>query len=170
MKLLKKSVRIIEKIKCKKNSIINALRVRYLKLALADCGKNLKLYGKPTIYEPHKVHIGKNVTMNEGVQICPRSEIFIGNYVTMSRGSMIISGSLDMSQWIDEKYKEHIHTEKPIFIGEGTWLCAGSIILPGVKITGKGVVIAAGAVVNKDIDEDYCLVAGVPAKVVKKFV
>lgn len=41
-------------------------------------------------------------------------------------------------------------------------------MLPGVDISGKGVIVAAGAVVTHDITEDYVVVAGVPAKVVKR--
>ena len=55
-----------------------------------------------------------------------------------------------------------------MFIGEGTWLCVNSIVLPGVKISGKGVVVAAGAVVANDIDEDYIVVGGVPARKIKQ--
>jgi acetyltransferase-like isoleucine patch superfamily enzyme len=42
----------------------------------------------------------------------------------------------------------------------------GAIILPGVKI-GEGSIIGAGSVVNKDV-EPYCVVAGVPAKVLRR--
>lgn len=55
---------------------------------------------------------------------------------------------------------------KDIFVGEGTWIGANVTILPNVKI-GKGCIIAAGAVVNKDCEEN-CLYAGVPAKLIKR--
>lgn len=50
----------------------------------------------------------------------------------------------------------------PIYIGEGTWIGANVIILPGVSI-GKGCVIGAGSVVVSDV-EDNSIYAGVPAK------
>ena len=46
------------------------------------------------------------------------------------------------------------------------WIGANAMVLPGVTV-GSRVVIAAGAVVNKDVPSD-CLVAGVPAKIVKR--
>ncbi|MBW7848688.1 MAG: hypothetical protein H3C41_11475 [Bacteroidales bacterium] len=52
-----------------------------------------------------------------------------------------------------------------VHIGEGSWIGAGSIVIPGVKI-GKWCVIAAGSVVTKDIP-DYSLAAGNRAKVIK---
>lgn len=53
-----------------------------------------------------------------------------------------------------------------IIIGDGSWIGANTTIMPNVKI-GKGVVIAAGSLVNKDC-EDNCLYAGVPAKKIKE--
>ena len=46
-------------------------------------------------------------------------------------------------------------------------MCAGAIILPGVTIKGD-CVVAAGAVVSKDIEERYVIIAGNPARVIKR--
>ena len=54
----------------------------------------------------------------------------------------------------------------PISIGSRVWICTGAIILPGVNI-GDGAVIAAGAVVTKDVPP-YTVVGGVPAKSIRK--
>ena len=56
---------------------------------------------------------------------------------------------------------------KPIIVGDGCWIGANSLIMPGVTI-GNGVVIAAGSVVTKDCESD-CLYGGVPAKKIKEF-
>ncbi len=140
---------------------------RFYRLVLAECGTGFKMNGKATIFSPDKVHIGNHFTINNGAQISPRGEVYIGDYVTMSRGSQITAGSLDSTKWINEQYKQHIHTQGDVYIGDGTWLCINSIVLPGVKISGKGVIVAAGAVVTHDIVEDYVVVAGVPARIVK---
>lgn len=58
-----------------------------------------------------------------------------------------------------------LRNNEPVVIGNDVWIGANAIILPGVRI-GNGVVIAAGAVVTKHI-EDYAIVGGVPAKVIK---
>jgi carbonic anhydrase/acetyltransferase-like protein (isoleucine patch superfamily) len=55
---------------------------------------------------------------------------------------------------------------RPVSIGAGSWLGAGAIILPGASI-GRNVVVAAGSVVRGDIP-DRCMVAGVPAKIVRE--
>ena len=59
-------------------------------------------------------------------------------------------------------------TESPVRIGSGSWLGANAVILPGAQI-GEHVVVAAGAVVRGDVP-DRCVVAGVPARVVQRWV
>ena len=54
---------------------------------------------------------------------------------------------------------------KGVVIGDGSWIGANSLILPGIRIE-DGVIVAAGAVVTKDVDVD-CLVGGVPAKTIR---
>jgi serine acetyltransferase len=55
-----------------------------------------------------------------------------------------------------------------VSIGPGTWLGAGVIVLPGAQI-GRNVVVAAGSVVRGRVP-DRCVIAGVPAKVVREYV
>jgi len=55
---------------------------------------------------------------------------------------------------------------EPIVIGDNTWIASRAIILKGVTI-GEGCVIAAGAVVTKNVPP-YSMVAGVPAVVVRE--
>lgn len=144
------------------------IRAIYYREIFAECGEGLKVYGNPIIYNPENIHVGKNFAIGNGVQISARGKVYIGNNVTMSRGSQITVGQLDLSKWIEEEGKVRSHIEPPVYIADGCWLCINSIVLPGVKITGKGVVVAAGAVVASDITEDYVLVGGVPAKIIKK--
>jgi len=55
---------------------------------------------------------------------------------------------------------------KKTYIGHDTWIGHGAIIMPGIKI-GNGAVVGSGAVVTKDV-EPYCVVVGVPARLIKK--
>jgi maltose O-acetyltransferase len=63
---------------------------------------------------------------------------------------------------IDQGFKD----KEPVIIEDDVWIGARVIILPGVKI-GKGSIVGAGAVVTKDV-EPYSIVAGVPAKLIRK--
>lgn len=53
----------------------------------------------------------------------------------------------------------------PIYIGSGTWVGLNAVILPGT-VVGKGCVIAANCVVKGEFP-DYCVIAGVPGKIIK---
>jgi acetyltransferase-like isoleucine patch superfamily enzyme len=55
--------------------------------------------------------------------------------------------------------------DQPVIIEEDVWVGAGAYILNGVKV-GRGSIIAAGAVVTKDIPP-YAIVGGVPAKLIR---
>jgi maltose O-acetyltransferase len=61
--------------------------------------------------------------------------------------------------------RRHLGIAKPVNIGNDVWIGGNVVILPGVTI-GNNCVVAAGAVVTKDVP-DNSLVAGVPAKVIK---
>ena len=58
--------------------------------------------------------------------------------------------------------REQGHHKGRIVIKAGTWIGANAVLLPDVTV-GKGTIVAAGAVVTKDVD-DYEIVGGVPAK------
>ena len=73
----------------------------------------------------------------------------------------IISANHDVNN-----YDKHIPAP-PVKIGDNIWLGANSVILPGVEI-GDHTVVAANAVVNRSFKEGNCILAGVPAKIVKK--
>ena len=70
---------------------------------------------------------------------------------------------------LPQQYPDGVHDleyAKPIHIGSGSWICSSATICGGVTI-GKNCIVAAGAVVTRDVP-DNCIVAGVPAKVLRK--
>lgn len=93
----------------------------------------------------------------------------IDNCVTISHGVKILTSGLDTSDYPNKcicKNREHI--QAPVHIGEGVWLCAGSMVMPGVTIAPK-IIVAAGSVVTKNLDREGWLYAGIPAKPIKSF-
>lgn len=64
-----------------------------------------------------------------------------------------------------EEFLENVKQKKGITIGNDVWIGLNSVILPGV-IIGNGVTIAANSVVSKNV-EDYTIVGGVPAELIK---
>ena len=90
--------------------------------------------------------------------------VTIGNHVNLAQGITVTAlnhNFIDTTLRIDE---QGISTN-PVVIGDDVWIGANAVILPGVQI-GRHVVIAAGAVVTKDVP-DNCVVGGIPAKVLK---
>lgn len=89
----------------------------------------------------------------------------IGNHVNLAQGITVTAlnhNFSDTSKRIDE---QGVSTN-PVTIEDDVWVGANAVILPGVTI-GEHCVIAAGAVVTKDVPP-HSLVAGVPAKVIKQ--
>ena len=65
-------------------------------------------------------------------------------------------------------YHELSHKEgKDIVIGENCWVGMNSVILPGV-VLGRNTIVGAGSVVTKSFTDGHIVIAGVPAKVIKK--
>lgn len=145
----------------------NLRRILQFKKRLGACGDELFLYGEPFISFPKNVIIGNKCKINPNVYINARCGVTIGDDVTLSYGSKIISTGYDIEHWVATGEKRHI-TDAPVFIGNHCWICTDAIILPGVKITGEYVVVAAGAVVTKDITESRVVVAGSPARIIKR--
>lgn len=90
--------------------------------------------------------------------------VCIGNHVNLAQGIVVTALNhrySDPSLRIDEQGVE----TRPVIIGDDVWIGANAVILPGVTI-GRHCVVAAGAVVTKDVP-DNTLVGGVPATVIK---
>lgn len=146
----------------KEKIALDRLRTFYWRLFIKNFGHDSQVFGKIVVHSPHNLQIGKFVYLNEGVIINAKTLIIIGNYVHLSYGSIITSGGLDLSL----RYTSREHVGSPVVIGDGVWIGAGAIVLPGVTL-GEGSVVAAGSVVTKDVPA-FSLVAGSPAKVIKK--
>ncbi len=99
------------------------------------------------------------ITAHESIEI--GDDVWFGQNVFISDAS---HGYQDPETPIGDQLGRH----QPIVIGAGSWIGHGAVILPGTTI-GRNVVVAAGSVVRGHV-EDHAVVAGVPAKVVRRFV
>lgn len=102
------------------------------------------------------IKIGDNVVINRRVYLDGRIGVRIGNNVSISPEVYILSMEHDPN---DPKFSTRGGI---VSIGDHVWLGARAMILPNVHI-GEGAVVAAGAVVTKDVPP-YQIVAGVPAR------
>ncbi len=111
-----------------------------------DCGKNLT--------------IGKNVFFNSGCKMQDQGGITIGDGTLIGHNVVLATLNHDMQP----SKRGNMHP-KPICIGKNVWIGSNATVLPGVTI-GDGSIIAAGAVVTKDVPP-FTVVGGVPAKIIK---
>ena len=150
-----------------------------------------------TIYGEQWIEIGAGTMVGEQASICagmspghdlgPGTVLRIGDRCVIGRGSHIVAHqSIDVGDdvftgpyvYITDQNHGYADPDMPIGrqmphnaavrIGSGSWLGAGAVVLPGACI-GRNVVIAAGSVVRGTIP-DRCVVAGVPARVVRSYI
>ena len=112
-----------------------------------DCGKNIKL--------------GKRVFINSGCCFQDQGGIEIGDDVLI--GQQVVIATLNHDLYPEKRGNMQ---PQPVKIGNRVWIGAHATLLAGVTI-GDGAVVAAGAVVTKDVPPNT-VVAGVPAKVIKE--
>lgn len=111
------------------------------------------------------VTIGHHCNLHDAyINAGSTKKIKIGDYVFFGRGVKLLARGHDATKY-NEKRQTSL-TEKPITIEDGVWIASGATVLGGVSI-GKHAVVAAGAVVTKNVPA-YTLVAGIPAQVKKK--
>ena len=89
----------------------------------------------------------------------------IGSHVNLAQGITVTALNHNFSD-ANKQIDEQGVSTSPVTIEDDVWIGANAVILPGVTI-GEHCVVAAGAVVTKDVPP-HSLVAGVPAKVIKK--
>ena len=107
------------------------------------------------VHKGATLELGNNTYLNGGSIECSH-HIIIGDDCAIADGVRIMDKSWHA---LDEVNDE-------IIIGNKVWLATNALIMPGIKV-GEGAIVAAGAVVTKDVPA-RCMVAGVPAKVIKE--
>lgn len=120
----------------------------------------IAIYPDVKIWAPWNVELGSAVALDSEVNLYSVNKIMIGTNVAISREAFICTATHDIN------YANRPLTTAPITICDGVWIGARSTILPGVTI-GEGAVIAANAVVTKDVPA-WAVVGGNPAKVIKQ--
>jgi len=109
-----------------------------------------------------RLRIGERTYVNIGCFLELQDEIIIGDGVAIGHDVMFLTSSHAIGRG---DRRAGATTTAPITVESGVWIGARTVILPGVTL-GAGSVVAAGSIVNNDVDADT-LVGGVPAKVVR---
>lgn len=138
--------------------------------------------GEQTILGPY---VSVSAGMAVGQDLGPAPIIQIGDRVRVGRGSHIvghhsitIGDDVITGPYVYITDQNHVYADvdvpiakqwpsnEPVVIGAGSWLGAGAVVLPGTTL-GRNVVVAANAVVKGEV-ADHAVVAGAPARVVRR--
>ena len=110
------------------------------------------------------ISVGDRCLIGKGSGIVGHLEITIGDDVWTGHHVYITDqnhGYSDLSLPISRQFM----AEKPVSIGDGSWLGHGTVVLPGA-VVGRHVVVGANSVVTGELP-DNCVAAGVPARVIR---
>ena len=153
-------------IECRKYNAIDdtnyEAQYAQLKTMLGSVGEKVWIAKTFNCDNGKKIFIGNNFTGNYNLTILEIREVYIGDNVMIGPGTLITTVGHPLSPMGRRK---HLGIAKPVHIGNDVWIGGNVTILPGVTI-GNNVVVAAGAVVTKDVP-DNCVVGGVPARKIK---
>ena len=133
--------------------------------------KHLILTAWETINPQVVITIGNDVQFGEYNHITATNRIEIGDGFLSGRWVTITDnshGTIDYESLQKPVKRRRVVSKGPVIIGKNVWVGDKATILPGVTI-GDGVVIAANSVVSHDVPP-YCIVGGIPAKIIKKII
>ncbi|MFG2710467.1 acyltransferase [Streptomyces goshikiensis] len=148
------------------------------------------VFGEPWIRLGDHCIIGEQVTLTAGMMpdldLGPDPVLVLGNGVVIGRDSHVIADTritigddtfcgpgvyiTSTNHSYDDPHEpvgKQWPRSAPVEIGPGCWLGTGAVILPGARL-GRNVVVAAGAVVRGEVP-DHAVVAGAPARIVRRW-
>lgn len=122
--------------------------------------RRVGILGNFTVVNRANVSIGRDCGINHGVFILGAHRVEIGSGVVLSARCMLLDAGLDIRAFATRDFPPH--ESGPVRIGDGAWIGAGAIVLPGVSV-GRKAVVGAGSVVTRDVPAGV-IVAGNPAR------
>ena len=148
-------------------TIHSNVRLQSLQKSPIHISNNVQIYDHSVIQSlGGEVVIGNNVIIGKYTTIQAQSSVTIEDDVLLaSKIQFITNTHVYENPNTPIKYQNNI--SKPIVVKKGAWIGINCTILSGVTI-GTNSVVGAGSVVNRDIP-DYCIVAGAPARIIKRY-
>lgn len=164
------------------------LRGGYYGLRFCSAGRDISIGLRTEMRCPKNISVGDHFNVDAGCffSACGDGNLIIGNSFGANGGVRVIAdcgGSITIGDDvivgpnvvirasnhrfadIERPIRQQGHVAQTVRVGSDVWIGANAVILPGVVI-GNHAVVAAGAVVSRDVPE-YAIVAGVPAQVMR---
>lgn len=135
------------------------VRQTFLRLFGATIGKDSTINRGTTVIDIEFLTIGDNTALGWRCMLDARGGLYIGNNVTIASDVHVLGGGHDV------QHPDFLPVPIPTVIDDYVWIASRAMVLP--SLIGRGAVVAAQALVNKDVDE-LTIVGGVPAKVLGK--
>lgn len=135
------------------------IKVFFLRLFGAKIGKNVNIKPSVRIKYPWKLSVGDNSWIGEDVWIDNLAQVNIDRNVCISQGALLLCGNHNYSR---ESFDLMV---KEIRIEDGAWVCAKSIVCPGVTMNTHSV-LGVGSIATKDL-ESYSIYSGNPSVKIK---
>lgn len=110
-----------------------------------------------------KLSLGRDAFVNAECFIDATAEVRLGDHVHLGPGVRVLTTSHEIGP---PALRASTLTTAPVHVGDGAWLGAGSIVLPGTTV-GAGCIVAAGAVADGEL-EPNAVYGGVPAKLIRR--
>jgi len=137
---------------------IHQVRHLFYRLSGMKIGKGSVIHIRANFFQPKNISIGKDTIIGMGAFLDGRDRLTIGNHTDIASEVMIYNSEHNIDS---EDFEAN---QGAVEIGDYCFIGPRVIILPNVKI-GDGAVVAAGAVVTKDVAVNH-IVGGVPAKTI----
>lgn len=132
-------------------------------LAMRSKGRNLQVATNVILNGLEYISVGDDVYFAPGVVVLAGLSIEFENGVLVGFHSVVTDGNHSR---LNGSFRFGIRDNKPIRIGEGTWIGANATVISGVSI-GRGCIVGANSIVTRSVS-DNCLLAGVPASTIRK--
>jgi putative colanic acid biosynthesis acetyltransferase WcaF len=139
---------------------INALKVFLLRTFGAEIGNGVVIKPGVKVKFPWRLKVGNHVWIGENVWIDNLAPVTIKNHVCISQDVYLCTGNHD---WQDPSFK--LLTGE-IYLEDGSWIAARSVIGPGVKV-GRGAILGMGSVASHSL-KPMTIYSGNPAQPVKQ--
>lgn len=143
------------------------LRVRIVQSLLGKRKRNLLFRSNVNLHGVENLELGDDVSINHGCFISAQGGLKIGDFVAVGHNTSILTTEHTYSDPSTPIKHQPVET-RPVSIGNNVWIGANVTILGGVSIA-DNTVVAAGAVVTRNIEQEFTIVGGVPAKFIKSF-